>query len=393
MVVLAVRADFYGRLASFSELAATVQGHQALVGPMTADDSRRAIEQPAAEAGLALEPGLADTVLEDLGQEPGALPLLSHALLETWKRRRGHTLTIAGYRESGGVRGAIAQTAEAVVTQLDPDQQAIARDIFLSLTEVGEGTEPTRRPVARGELVSGAETGSAIERVIEVLAEARLVTVGEHYVEVTHEALIRHWPTLRRWLDESRESLRLHRRLTQAAQEWDALARDPGALYRGGRLAGASEWAGEHDAALSGLEREFLQASRAAEQSEFELARRRTRRLRALALGLAALVLVAGASAVLALRAADRADSERRIALSQRLATQALARLDQDFELAAVLGLEAYRVKPVIEARSSVLSLLPRLEGKRGALGGHTDSVSELAFSPDGRTLASAGAD
>jgi energy-coupling factor transporter ATP-binding protein EcfA2 len=110
-IIVALRADFYGRVASYPSLAAAVVAQQALIGPMGQLDLRRAIELPAAQSGLLLQPGLVETILEDLASEPGALPLLSHALLETWKRRRRLMLTVSGYREAGGVRGAIAQTA------------------------------------------------------------------------------------------------------------------------------------------------------------------------------------------------------------------------------------------------------------------------------------------
>ncbi len=389
LVVLAVRADFYGRFAAFPGLAAAVQDHQALVGSMTQADLRRAIEQPAAEAGLLLEPGLADSMLDDLGDEPGALPLLSHALLETFKRRSGHTLTVAGYVESGGVRGAIAKTAETVVGGLDPAQQAIARNVFLDLTEIGDASEPTRRPVNRSD-VADAPT----EDVIEVLAEARLITVGEDTVQVAHEALIRYWPTLRRWLDENRESLRLRRRLTQAASEWDALHRDPGALYRGARLAAATDWAEREGADMSPLERQFLAASRAAEESELHAARRRTRRLRFIAAGLGVLVLVAAGSAIFAVREADRAREQERIAETQKdiaqsrsLAVQSATRADEEPELAALLALEGYRIGRTIEARNAALSMLMPLEHAAGTFAG-TTNVADLAIDRDGKLLA-----
>jgi WD40 repeat protein len=387
LVLLAVRADFYGRLAAFPELAAVMQDHQALVGPMTAKDLRRVVEEPAAVAGLTLEPGLTDSILEDLSTQPGALPLLSHALLETWKRRSGRALTVAGYRASSGVRGAIAQTAERTFEQLDPTRQATARMILLSLTEVGEGTEPTRRPVTRSELTSHPKLAPAVEEVIDILADARLITVDQDTVQVAHEALIRHWPTLRRWLDDDRESLRVRRGLSHAARDWNRLGRDPGALYRGARLAAANDWADDHDSELNALEREFLDASRAAEQSELDTARRRARRLRILASALAALVLATGAAAVLAVNAQRRAESQRQLALSRSLASQALANIDQDVDLAALLSLEAYRTKESIEAQNAILTILPRLERSAGVLMAHR-SVGAAAFSPDGRTLA-----
>jgi hypothetical protein len=127
VVILALRADFYGRVAAYPELAAAVVAHQTLIGPMSQADLRRAIELPAAKTGLLLQPGLVETMVEDLAGEPGALPLLSHALLETWKRRRRLMLTVAGYREAGGVRGAIAQTAEHTLQELPEADRAIAR--------------------------------------------------------------------------------------------------------------------------------------------------------------------------------------------------------------------------------------------------------------------------
>ena len=135
IVVITLRADFYAHCAEFDDLREALAKRQEYIGPMNAVELRRAIEEPARRNGWEFEPGLVDLLLRDVGDEPGALPLLSHALLETWKRRRGHTLTLAGYHESGGVHGAIAKTAETVYRQLKSDQQIIARSIFLRLTE------------------------------------------------------------------------------------------------------------------------------------------------------------------------------------------------------------------------------------------------------------------
>jgi hypothetical protein len=235
---------------------------------MNLEELRRAIELPAQRAGYEFEPGLVDLILRDVGDEPGALPLLSHALLETWKRREGHTLTLAGYAESGGVRGAIAQTAEQVFSSLAAEQQPIARRIFLRLTELGEGTQDTRRRTIRAELVPQSEEQITVEAVLQTLVEARLVTADQDTVEVAHEALIREWPTLRQWLNDNREGLRLHRQLSEAAQEWQRLNRDLSMLYRGARLAQVSEWAEQHPAELNTLEQQFLTASKQAEENE-----------------------------------------------------------------------------------------------------------------------------
>jgi len=282
IVVPTIRADFYGRCADYPQLAARMSDGL-LVGPMSREELRAAIERPAAAVGLRPEPGLAEMILDDVAGEPGALPLLSHALLETFARRRGAELTLSGYAASGGVAGAIAQTADTVYGGLDPEQQALARSIFLRLTELGEeGAQDTRRRVSPGELVHRDEQAASVEAVLKTLADARLITTGEATVEVAHEALIREWPTLRRWLDEDREGLRIHRLLTEAAQEWSRLGREPGDLYRGARLAKAEEWAREHRSQLNELERAFLGASRAlAEQTEREREAQRQRELKA----------------------------------------------------------------------------------------------------------------
>ena len=175
--------------------------------------------------------------------EPGALPLFEHALLELWQRRQGDLLTLEGYRASGGVQGALAQRAEAIYGSLESSEQAIARRVLLRLTEPGESTEDTRRRAALADLVTRADEHESTERVVRLLADARLLTTsgepeaGEAWVEVAHEALIRHWPRLRGWLDEDRADLRVHRRLMDAAAEWQRLEQDDGSLYRGIRLA------------------------------------------------------------------------------------------------------------------------------------------------------------
>ena len=166
VVIIALRADFYHFCAQFEDLREALERYQAYIGPMTPDEMRRAIEEPARRNGWEFEPGLVDLILRDVGEEPGALPLLSHALLETWARRRGHTLTLGGYAESGTVRGAIAKTAEAVYQALDAEQQAIARNVFLRLTELGEGTQDTRRRAARSELVPRPEKADAVSATV-----------------------------------------------------------------------------------------------------------------------------------------------------------------------------------------------------------------------------------
>ena len=286
--LLTLRADFYEHCAAYPALCEAISRHQVYIGPMSADGLRRAIEEPARCGGWAFEPGLVELLLRDAGvtdgqqPEPGALPLLSHALLETWNRRRGRTLTLGGYAEAGGVQGAIATTAEATYQHLEPEKQALTRNIFLRLTELGEGTQDTRRRVALTELRAQHPDAEVVNGVLAQLADARLIVTEHETAQVAHEALIREWPTLQGWLEADREGLRLHRHLTEAAQAWERLARDAGELYRGARLAQAMEWASTHTTALNALEQEFLDASQAdAERRQAEREAQRQRELEA----------------------------------------------------------------------------------------------------------------
>lgn len=178
VVVLTMRADFYPRCALYPELAAGVAASQFLVSPMHEDDLRQAIAAPAHRVGLELEEGLIPTLLDDVASQPGALPLLQHALLELWERRRGTMLTLEAYRESGGVQGALAARADAVYSSFTPEQQAIARRVLLRLTQPGEGTEDTRRRAKLEELVTHADERAAVESVIDQLCNARLLTTS-----------------------------------------------------------------------------------------------------------------------------------------------------------------------------------------------------------------------
>lgn len=301
VVVIALRADFYAQCAQHAGLRERISRQQEYIGAMSRAELASAILEPARRGGWTIQEGLVELMLDEVGDEPGALPLLSHALHETWRRRRGRKLTLSGYREAGGVQGAIAQTAEAVFQQrLTPAQRPIARIIFLQLTELGATSESpdTRRRVPFSELITRATDAAMLEAVLHILAEARLVTVAQEDVEVAHEALIREWPTLRGWLDENRKGLLRQRALTEDAAEWERLGRDAGALYRGARLRQMLEWAERFPEPISAREADFLQASRlnaereAAEARQLQQARWRQRVLLAIT-GLAVVAVLA----------------------------------------------------------------------------------------------------
>jgi WD40 repeat protein/energy-coupling factor transporter ATP-binding protein EcfA2 len=384
-VALGVRADFYGHCAEYPDLVEAMRDRQVTVGPMSRAELREAMIGPATRARLVLEPGLVEIVLSDLREEPGSLPLLSHALFATWQRRRDQVLTISAYHGVGGVRKAIAQTAETVLGNLDPTQQAIARDIFLRLTVPGEGTEDTRRRVRRAELLGGREA-QVVQVVLERLAEARLVTLGEDSVDVAHEALIREWPTLRAWVAEDREGLRVHRRLTEAASEWERLGRDPSALYKGVQLSVAQAWANEHETRLNDLEEAFLTASGKQERDELVAARRRNRRLAALSAMLVVALVVAAWQTIGARR-------QERLATARQLTAEASLKSDQH-PLSLLLSIEGLRRHETPEGwRVLQQALVHPRNSNILTLTGHRAAVTSVAFSPDGKTIASGSGD
>ncbi|MFJ8965398.1 hypothetical protein ACIRG5_39040 [Lentzea sp. NPDC102401] len=335
-VVIGVRADFYGHVGRHPELVEALDGAQLLVGPLTTDELRRAITEPAQRVGATVESALVTRLVADVAGQPAALPLVQHALVETWHRRRGMTLSLVGYEQAGGVEHAIARTAEAVYSQLTEDQQQTARRTFLRLIALGEGTEDTKRRANREGLDA---------EVLEHLANARLVTLTEQHAELTHEALIRSWPRLRDWIAEDRETLRVHHQLSEAAAEWDG---DRDLLYQGARLAQAAELSAD---SLTEPERAFLSASQAE-------GRRRVRRARAVVAVLSVLVLLLAGTVVFAMRKADDAAAQRDIAVAGNAAAEArwLARMPMDTGQAVRLALAVYRVSPSDAHRDLLLS-------------------------------------
>ncbi|PRY46517.1 WD40 repeat protein [Umezawaea tangerina] len=391
LVVLGVRADFYGRCLAYPELADALQDRQMVLGPMTSAELREAVSRPAKAAGLQLEPGLIELMLRDLGvrsgrpqgrqgaYDAGALPLLSHALLATWQRRQAGKLTITGYRGAGGIQGAVAATAERAWADLDPAAQRAARSLLLRLVRVGDDTQDTRRRSTRHELVEQAANRSAAEEALEVLARARLVTLDAGSVEITHEALLQAWPRLRTWVDQDREGTLLRQRLEEDAATWAAQERDSSLLYRGARLETARQWAdGAGPGSLTAAADDFLAVS----------SQQRTRSTwirRAAVASVVVLALIAGTAAVLAVRERDEAVFRGVVAEANRLQ-------ESDPSLSAQLDLVAHRMRPddqdvytrLVSTETSPLAM---------PMTGHTGAVYLTTFSPDGKTLATASYD
>ncbi|MFF4361149.1 helix-turn-helix domain-containing protein [Streptomyces sp. NPDC001604] len=365
-VVIAVRADFLGRCAEHPALTAALQDATVLAGPMSRDELREAITKPAQAAGMIVERSLTTRLIEEVSGEPGALPLLSHALLETWYRRNGRALTEAAYEAAGGLQGAIARTAEDTFGRLTPAQADLARHMLLRLITPGDGTPDTRRPTDRGELVSSApDTARAdADVVLERWARARLIILDDGAVDLAHETLISAWPRLSGWIDAERDRIRTHRQLTEAARAWQDLDRDPGALYRGNRLAIAQEAfaAPEQHAHLTPLEQSFLSAGLAARDRERQSAARSARRLRTFVVALSCLVVLALMAGLVAWQQNRAGERQRLQDEARRIAAVAESLRSSQPAIAMRLSLAAWKIAELPETRSALMGSMAQKE-------------------------------
>jgi WD40 repeat protein/DNA-binding SARP family transcriptional activator len=384
IVAVALRADFYGRCAAFPGFAALLSANHILLGPMKRDELVRAIKRPAHEAGLEVERELVDSLVADLNGEPGGLPLLSTTLLELWRERDGRVITEASYRLSGGVRGAVARLAERAYSQLTEPEQAAARGILLRLVADEEDTVVRRRvPLDEFDLAAG----SGAARVVSVLTDARLLTISEGTIEVSHEALLSEWPRLRGWLDEDRDGRRLRAHIAGATREWAERGRDPADLYRGPRLASALELAEQPAIGLNRLEREFVDESRLASERETVRQRRQNRRLKILLAGVGGLLALAVVAGGIALVARSNAQHEATVALSRQLGAEAVS--EPRIDRAMLLAREAVNLNRSTQTEGTLLATLLRSPAAVGTFTLPIESrPQKIALSPDGRTLA-----
>jgi WD40 repeat protein len=266
-LLVTLRADFYDRPLLYPEFGNLVRKRTEVILPLTGAELERVITKPVEQIGIGLEQGLLDAILADIAEQPGALPLLQYALTELFERRQNDQLTLSSYRESGGVLGALARRADELYQGLDKDSRDAARQLFLRLVNLGEGTEDTRRRVQRTELPAIQGNTRLMDQVIDSFARYRLLTVDRDpitrrpTVEVAHEALIRTWEPLREWLRSSREDLQMQRRMEAAAAEWVSMGHDASFLASGARLEQFEQWAKETTLALSPTEATYLRAS------------------------------------------------------------------------------------------------------------------------------------
>jgi len=403
LVILALRADFYGQAIGYPGLAAALQSRQVVLGPMTAEQVGRAVTEPARLAKVDVEDGLVGLLLADLAPEdagtdgayePGALPLLSHAMLATWENSRGGRLAIAHYLASGRIKDALAQTAETAYLGLPAAGQRLARRLFLRLVHVADDLPPSRATVELDELRDwGDAAAGGADHVLATFVDRRMITVGAGTAQITHDALLTAWPRLRSWIEEGTDGLRVRRRIIEGTRAWQDAGRESAALWRGSQLAVARDWTADADnrASLPALAAEFVDASIAGETARQHDERRRVRRLRGVIAGLTAMVVVVCLLAGYAFQQRQTAVTAQDNASSREVAIEANQLRSQDPALAAQLSAAAVGIARTPQATASLLDstdapAVLRIEDSSGI-------VQAVATSPDHALLAAAGAD
>lgn len=432
VVALGLRADKISSFLDNPQTAQVLENYLLFLKAIDREELRQVISAPAKLARLPLEQGLEDLAINELcgagknTYEAGALPLLSHALAETWRARSGDRLTIAAYNEVGGVQGALSTTAESMWKSMTPQTQAAARRILLKLVYVGEGLSDARRQRSRADLVDVAYPAAA-ETAIEDLTRARLLSVDADFVTLSHEIVLSGWERLRGWLRDNRHELLVQQRLQRDADEW---ARGFGGLYTGDRLSNAQKIVDNAEDDPGQKIRDFVAHSAKTVQ------RRQRRRHAMAAVGVAtvaAIVVLAGV-ALAQKRTAEHAQASAElgliIAAADRFATTdptlsstlllaAQQRSPRSPEVASrLLTTEAMPLaSEVSSGKTSVYTVAVSRDGKTlasasydrmvrlwniadphnprqiASLSGHRGFLTSVAFSPDGKTLASTSDD
>ncbi|MPY49673.1 nSTAND1 domain-containing NTPase [Streptomyces acidicola] len=397
LAVYGLRADHYGSCLAFPYLRDVLDTHQVIVGPMDEREVRKAVTLPAARCGLKLEQVLVDLILSDLrgtawrdentAYGAGQLPLLAHALERTWLGRRGDTLTVGSYRDTGGIHGAIETTAQNVFRQLTPAAGSAARPFFLGLVRIDENGEVSRRRRTLRDLRRTATDPMAVDELAGRFTDARLLTQGvahgEATVEVTHEALLWAWTELRDWIKAAGQHDVVRQEVEDSASVWDTAGRgDSTLLYRGTRLERARTWAADHQHDVQPLAAAFLTAS--------QRQHRRARLIRRGAIAtIVVLALLASGLAAFAFDSRSDALAQRDAAIFNRVTAEADRQRETNSALAAQLDLIAYRMRPTA-------GLSTRLMQGAGAvhatpLPQRFDTVYSVTFGPKGRLATGTG--
>ncbi len=393
---LSLRADFLGQSLRYPGLAGALQENPHILGAMNREDLTDVVIRPAEKQNVAFESGLVERMLDDVGSEPGNLPLLEFALDTLWDEQQHGVITHKAYEKIGRVDGALTGHAEKIYANYSPEDQLRIKNVFTQLVRPGLGTQDTRR------LAKRSEVGEQDWHLVQELADQRLVVTnraidGQETAEVVHEALIGRWQRLRDWMNDDRNFRMWQERVRAAIHQWEENEHDPGSLLRGTALNEAEEWY-QSSPHLNETESAFIGESiglRDRNIRENELRRRRI--TTSLMVALLIVATLAGYSlfqwnlATSATAIAEERRYQAEQAQSRQLAVQSSLLRQEDFDLSVLLGVQANQVADTFEAQDNlVLSLLhtPRLLTK---LRGHKGFSRGLSYGNTGAVIATGG--
>jgi serine/threonine protein kinase/WD40 repeat protein len=407
-IVITLRADFYDRPLYYEGFSSLIRRRTEVILPLSTQELKRAIENPAGCLGLIVQPELVTAIIADVSKQPGTLPLLQYALTEVFELREGYLLTLEAYRAIGGLTAALARRAEEIYSDMDRDSQELTRQLFLRLVSLDGDSEATGRRLRWSTLASLSDDQALIKKIRDTFVTARLLTMDkdpktrEPTVEVAHEALLREWLRLDKWMDTSREDIHIQRRLNVVVGEWLQADKDDGYLLTSSRLIQFEEWTSSANLHLTREEREFIDVSlaertarQAADQLRLErekmLERRTRNRLRVL-------VVVFATATIFGLLLSQFALGQQQIAESRLHKIQLLAvtdrvglALDDDNPELALALLSSINEPPgtLPVQTQQMFYRAAYTPGARLVLNHHGDSVIGIALSPDGKLAAS----
>ncbi|OKH39530.1 hypothetical protein FACHB389_07850 [Nostoc calcicola FACHB-389] len=425
-IFIGMRSDFRARWREYPEYAGRIHKPYINVEHLNREEIEEAITKPADWVGLGIEGRLKQQLINDVEDYPGSLPLLQYTLTELWRESRNQSdevLSLKTYQDLGGVEGTLQKRADAVYDSLLPTEKTVARRLFLELTQMGETTD-VRRRVRLGELVNSHHSFNLLQYVSEKLADkdARLITKTDEpdsqdvILDVVHEALIRHWQRLRDWKEEYKVGIAIERQIEAEAQEWERNDKKAGFLRKDDRLAVAEGYLARFGdwQMLNGVAEKYIQESqelqnrlvreeKERQQEKLVAARQQNRVVTMFSIGLAGVAIFAGYQWYDAQNKAKEATQQTAIALAQSsefslvsnrqiealiAATQSNRQLSgrtlrKDVNLEQTANQQA-----VVALRQAIYNMQ-----EQNRLEGHSNSVYSVAFSPDGKTIASASAD
>lgn len=406
-LVLTMRLDFFSKCAEYGGLTQQIQENLVTVIPMTEEELRQAITEPAKLVDLKVEPELVNQMIVDVEGSPGSLPLLQYTLTELWKQQsedKLDKLTVSAYTRLGGVKGTLQKRATKIYQGLSPEEQQVAKRIFLELTQLGEGTEDTRRRVLLQNLVTAQQSKTLGEQVIQKLASANLVVTSEisdrgtgtgvAVVDIAHEALIRYWSVLRQWLNENRDNLRKQRRIEKDAEDWHNSGSSQDYLLQGLKLAEAKRDL-NNSISLNELAERFVLESIKHEEKSIK---QREKSIKQRKIIRQTFFVVISLLAIIALWQANLAIQSQVLALTSSSENSFIANdqigalmasLKASRKLDQAIGLKDNDRDKTVKALQQAVDGLQ----ERNRLEGHDNWVYGISFSPDKKTIATASAD